>query len=149
MFRLLVVLFCVLGVACVGCGDGLPTGKVTGVVTMDGDPLESALVTFSPAEGGMNSTGITDENGEYTMTYIAGGGGEGALLGTNTVTVTTFTPPVESNAAEISSDSPEYAAQMSGSSSDYDMAASAETIPAEYNSATTLTCDVEKGKNSG
>lgn len=54
-----------------GCSNKLP--DVTGVVTLDGEPLptnEATLttVTFSPQfDGGSIATGFTDENGQYRL----------------------------------------------------------------------------------
>ena len=54
-----------------GCGtDGPDTSYVEGVVTLDGEPLSDATVTFSPAEGsqGKPASGKTDANGVYKLT---------------------------------------------------------------------------------
>lgn len=69
-----------------GCGSGKPaTVPVTGTVTLDGNPLEGASVTFTPAEGGRLATGKTDASGNFTlMTFEAG---DGALAGPNKVGV--------------------------------------------------------------
>jgi hypothetical protein len=49
-----------------GCGGGLPS--VTGVVTMDGQPLDGAVVLFTPqGPGGQIATGITDSHGKFIM----------------------------------------------------------------------------------
>jgi len=49
-----------------GCGGGLPS--VTGVVTMDGQPLEGAVVMFTPAgTAGQVATGVTDSSGKFSM----------------------------------------------------------------------------------
>ena len=53
-----------------GCGGGIQTEPVTGVVTMDGKPLPGVRVIFSPAEGGRaNSVGTTDTEGAYSLVY--------------------------------------------------------------------------------
>src|SRR5262245_38136533 len=54
-----------------GCGNGL--AKVSGVVTLDGQPLRSgndvrATVYFQPASGaGAAAVGILDEEGKFTL----------------------------------------------------------------------------------
>jgi hypothetical protein len=55
-----------------GCGDGL--AKVTGKVTLDGQPLRAqpgkvrVSIKFSPASGsGPVAMGLADENGNYTL----------------------------------------------------------------------------------
>lgn len=61
--------FLTLMVVC-GCGSGIQTEPVTGVVTMDGKPLPGVRVIFSPAEGGRaNSVGTTDSEGAYSLVY--------------------------------------------------------------------------------
>ena len=92
----LTLMFCSLG--CGGSGDAedLPEnfGKVTGVVKMNGKPLEGAVVTFQstkPKSGGAAS-GATDKEGKYTIRYT--GGIMGAVVGENHVTITSSGPPI-------------------------------------------------------
>ena len=49
----------------VGCG-GKPA-RVSGIVTVDGKPLEQGTVAFSPASGGMRATGIIQGDGSYEI----------------------------------------------------------------------------------
>ncbi|MFW6171784.1 MAG: carboxypeptidase-like regulatory domain-containing protein [Planctomycetota bacterium] len=147
MMRLCVVGLCVMCLTCVGCGSGGPeVGKVSGKVTMDGEPLDNALVTFTPVDGGRPSTGKTDENGNYTLAYADR---MGALVGKHQVRVTTLTEVEGEDMSEIGSDSEAYMKQATGgSASDYDNATVSEPIPAKYNTETELTRDVESGKNT-
>ncbi len=125
-----------------GCG-GEDLGSVTGKVTMDGQPLPNAIVTFVPEGGGRTGIGKTDANGEYTLVFA---GGEGATIGKNKVAVTTA--PEAAEVSGMRSDSPEYAAQASGGTmSDYSKPAVIEKIPARYNKSTELTFDVTSGSN--
>jgi hypothetical protein len=113
-------------------------------VTLDGEPVTDGLVTFTPEAGGRGSTGKTDENGKYELSFVEG---PGALVGTHKVSVTTITE-VEA-AAEMSSDSEAYEKQaMGGGAADYENAVTAEPIPAKYNTETTLTFDVKAGSNT-
>ena len=66
--------------------------KVTGKVTLGGQPLAGALVIFTPKEAGSPSSGKTDQNGNYNLiwarhqrTII-----EGAQIGEHVVTITTL-----------------------------------------------------------
>jgi hypothetical protein len=104
-----------------GCGGGsVPLGEVTGIVTVDGQPAGGLEVRFNPAgdEGG-TSLGNTKADGSYQLFY--GGGGNGAVLGSHTVTVT----PVET-----------------------DGEGTPVQIPARYNAQSELTFDVKAGKNT-
>src|SRR5687768_7145679 len=81
--------FLVLGIALValfaaGC-SGRPknfASKVTGKVTLGGQPLAGASVIFTPTAEGSPSAGRTDENGNYTLLWGRRGkrGIEGAQI---------------------------------------------------------------------
>lgn len=74
--------------ATTGCGGGGPapvkTDMVNGVVTLDGNPVAGAIVTFVPAQDGVgaSATGKTDEQGSYTLTAVGAGGGAEIGAGT-------------------------------------------------------------------
>jgi len=55
-----------------GCAENndLKTEPVSGVVTLDGQPVEGATVTFRPSEKGVGigATAITDAQGVYKLT---------------------------------------------------------------------------------
>jgi hypothetical protein len=71
-----------------GCGgskDDPKLGQVSGVVTLDGAPVANAAILFQPPQG-RPSTGKTDANGRYELTYSIHS--KGALLGHHTVTIT-------------------------------------------------------------
>lgn len=66
----------------IGCGGGggiaLPkTVPAGGTITLDGKPLESASVTFSPkgTTKGIECVGVTDAAGKYKLKQIRGGDG--------------------------------------------------------------------------
>jgi hypothetical protein len=69
-----------------GCGGkGPKTARVSGTVTMSGKPLPKVGVTFLPTKKGPAATGVTNENGEFTLTTTRKG--DGAVLGKHKVTV--------------------------------------------------------------
>jgi hypothetical protein len=49
-----------------GCG-GNPTAKVSGTVTLDGQPLENGTITFYPTANSGQTAGGGIENGKYTL----------------------------------------------------------------------------------
>ena len=57
---------------------------VVGVVTLDGQPLEGATITFAP-EAGRASSGVTDSTGRYSLNYT--GSIRGAMLGAHRVMI--------------------------------------------------------------
>ncbi len=89
---------------------------------MDGKPLAGVAVQFYSESGGRPGTGITDEDGEYELTYV--GNVEGAQVGPCRVEITTIWPDGEPGPGER------------------------ETIPPKYNSATVLKETVEGGSNT-
>lgn len=71
-----------------GCGgDRLPLGRVTGTVTLDGEPLERAEIVFQP-EDGRPSYAKTDSQGSYELMF--GADQPGAQIGRHRVMITTF-----------------------------------------------------------
>ncbi len=68
-----------------GAGDRPDLGRVGGVVTLDGRPLAEAFVHFDPGTV-RGSTGVTDANGKYELTYIRDT--KGAAIGEHTVRIT-------------------------------------------------------------
>ena len=76
-----------------GCGPkghGLKVEYVEGVVTLDGQPLEGASVTFVPkTEGGKEETasGHTNKSGVYKLSSVNGDAEKGAVAGDYVVNV--------------------------------------------------------------
>jgi hypothetical protein len=72
-----------------GCGQSGPKlAAVTGTVTLDGKPVQGALVTFiSKAENGSSSFGKTDANGKYQLEFSTER--FGAMLGAHDVEIVT------------------------------------------------------------
>jgi hypothetical protein len=113
---------------CGGCG-GAPSnvGHVTGRITLEGQALPDALVTFSPVkEGGTSALGKTDSDGNYTLGYTAGV--SGAEIGENKVSISTY------NEGNPDSEPPRPAVP--------------EKVPAKYNAKTELKADVKAGNNT-
>jgi len=111
--------------AVVGCGPS-NIGTVSGTVTLDGQPLPDALVTFTPIEDGSPSSGRTDANGSYTLRYTRSI--VGAEPGEHVVSVSTYTegdPDAEPPIPEV-----------------------AEKVPAKYNEKSELKQTVTKGSNT-
>jgi hypothetical protein len=80
--------------ALIGC-SGRPKNvarSVTGKVTLGGQPLAGARVTFTPKEGGSPAMGKTDDAGAYSLvwSFTRGRKIEGAQIGENVVTISTY-----------------------------------------------------------
>jgi len=73
---LVVAAVCFLFAGCGGAEEG--TATVSGVVTLDGKPVEGAAVGFLGREGGRLATEQTDSSGKFTIV---------AALGKNVVTI--------------------------------------------------------------
>ena len=80
-----------LAPGCSGRPKNVASG-VTGKVTLGGQPLAGATVGFAPVEGGSPAVGRTDANGNYKLTWGRSGNRiiEGAQIGENTVSISTF-----------------------------------------------------------
>jgi hypothetical protein len=72
--------------ALTGCGidDTPPLGDVTGIITLDGQPLEGVIVLFKPQVGRV-ATGTTDADGEYELEFAYDV--SGCKVGPNTVSL--------------------------------------------------------------
>jgi len=69
-----------------GCGSGGPElVPLTGTVTLDGEPVEGASVTFMPQFTGQPATGTTDVTGKFSLRTHPHG--EGVMPGKHKVTV--------------------------------------------------------------
>lgn len=113
----------VAGSVLAGCSPGPSVGLVSGTVTYRGQPLAGIKVTFDPVAGGRSSSGMTGSDGVYALTYTRGR--KGALVGTHEVRVNW---PAQT--AEDLRKRDEY------------------PIPAAFNTATTLSCEVKRGSNT-
>lgn len=79
------MLLMALGLA--GCGKSGPEIlAVSGVVTLDGQPLDQARVVFVP-EKGRSAVGLTDSNGAYKLQFTEDRWG--AMAGPHKVMITT------------------------------------------------------------
>jgi hypothetical protein len=108
-----------------GCsGGGPPLGKVSGTVTLDGQPLEGAAVQFDPGNV-RPASGTTDSQGRYELVFTSES--KGAVLGTNTVRIYPKT---------------------SDEAGDNLPASEIVEIPAKYNTESTLTAEVKEGDNT-
>ena len=91
-FRIAVWLGVLLGPVLAGCsGKNENLSEVTGVVTLDGQPLPDAVIVFSPTAGGTTSYGRTDNDGKFRMLFRDNV--YGAWIGENVVRITTFDLP--------------------------------------------------------
>ena len=112
---LLTLPFCLLP----GCRPSGPRiAPVTGIVTMDGQPLPGAAVIFRPAEGRFSSA-RTDGSGRYELIYLRDK--KGAIVGPHKVVITTRSEsvPVEKVPAQYNTDST-LTAEVADGSNEFD-----------------------------
>lgn len=83
----------VIGLLATGCAppevERPDTTGVTGTVTLNGEPVEAATVTFVADGEGQDAIGRTDANGKYTLTTF--GGSDGAIAGEYKVKIAKYT----------------------------------------------------------
>jgi hypothetical protein len=109
------------------CSRGGPEiAYVTGRVTMDGKPLANAAVVFIP-ENGRPAGATTDADGNYVLNFTQGR--RGAIPGKNLIRIST-----NREAQQDASGKP--------------IPASRETVPARYNTNTSLEFTVEPKKKN-
>ena len=128
-FRLLAAVFLVMGTALiVGCNksERPPLGTVRGTVTLDGKPLDGAIVSFSPIDGGRVSQDRTDPKGAFNLIYI--GTTRGAKTGKHAVRITTAYESADASGQLVEHE---------------------EVVPRRYNGKDTeLTADIKPGSNT-
>lgn len=96
----------------VGCSgpDGHPqVVPVSGVITYKGAPVAGARVSFVSPNSSRSSDGVTNEQGEFTVTTM--NTGDGALVGDNLITVA-FIDESAPAAQRFSGPSPEAAKSL-------------------------------------
>jgi len=62
--RIAPVFLALIGCLAAGCGQ---PGKVSGVVTLDGAPLSTGVITFNPAVSGPSAYGAIGADGRYEL----------------------------------------------------------------------------------
>lgn len=127
-----------------GCGPRslFPTEYVEGIVTLDGKPIENAVVNFTPEipGEGMPAIGRTLADGGYQLTALSGGRPhKGTMIGKYQVTIILDAREREPTQKEIDM-------MTKGASIDIPII---HIVPPEYNNSETsgLTAEVVKGKN--
>ncbi|MDR1140152.1 MAG: hypothetical protein LBL62_00570 [Planctomycetaceae bacterium] len=128
-----------------GCRSGVsfPVEAVEGIVTLDGQPVEGAVLTFVPVHSteGKAAYARTDETGIYKLTAFNGGKSRaGTMTGHYIVSILKEVPVREPTAKELS-DQAEKGIEIS--------IPLRSVIPERYNDAATsgLTAEIVKGKN--
>ncbi|MFO7907481.1 MAG: hypothetical protein R6U98_32840 [Pirellulaceae bacterium] len=89
----------VLALTLAGCGaSSVETVPVSGTVTVDGEPAESIMVNFQPAEGttGPGSVGVTSADGTYSLETVGSDSKPGAVVGKHTVSLAYKDPDEDS-----------------------------------------------------
>ena len=74
---------------CLGCGGKYKMAPVTGTITLDGNPLADATVSFTPQAVGTESpasTGKTDQAGKYSLSLVSDET-SGAVVGMHQVVI--------------------------------------------------------------
>jgi len=126
--RLTAIFVVCLGVAALATGcnrEGLPKlAPVSGIVTLDDQPVSDALVTFDGSKAGEPpSQARTDASGKYELFYSRGH--KGATIGEHVVHISSYSESGEDDTRQVHK----------------------ETIPSRYNVKSELKADVKRGAN--
>jgi hypothetical protein len=122
------LLYAILLIAPAGCsrGDRPELGRVRGTIYLDEQPLDGAIIYFSPEGGGRVSQDMTDAQGKFDAVYI--GRDRGAKVGKHKVRITTAYETVDEKTGRTIEKK--------------------EVIPKRYNSEQTeLSVEVKPGDN--
>lgn len=145
---------------CAGDREGLDTAKVSGKVTLGGQPVEGAQVVFAPTSGGGKAaTGRTDASGNYALTTLDPE--DGALPGSYRVMISKTEGGATTPAVDTSGMTQEQADAASAEAY-YSSAAAKEAgsrkaaeevkdlLPAKYKNPGTsgFTAEVKSGENN-
>lgn len=114
-----------LSLLAIGCGSS-DLGKVTGKVTLDGQPLSDAILLFSPTSGGPPSSAKTDSDGRFQVIHTREE--RGAVPGEHEVWISTALP------ADTDGETPRPAI--------------AERVPPSYRVPGGLKAEVKPGSNT-
>jgi len=129
--------FCLLMSLCVGCArqqsdySKLDLVDVTGKVTLDGEPLSGAVITFDSPDGQF-SFGQTDSGGNYSLLFDSVQ--RGVTPGEKIVRISTARKILGLNASEGGEDDPATAKSAE------------EKVPEKYNKASELKVTVGHDK---
>ena len=111
--------------------------SVSGNITLDGKPLENAVVMFE-AEDGQLSYGLTDSNGDYTLQFDSDM--DGVTPGKKTVRISTTAKIIGLNTDD---DGGEGEGGGEGESATAPPSSEAERVPEKYNKNSKVTVDVK------
>jgi hypothetical protein len=99
-------------------------GSVSGIVTMDGQPVSDATVIFDGAQPGEPASfGRTDGSGKYELYYSRGH--KGATIGEHVVRISTYDETGDDDNRQVRK----------------------ETVPSRYNMKSELKADIKRGAN--
>lgn len=145
-FFLLAILLCATCALTLGCKKGGLAGLVqlTGTVTLNGEPIEGAQLTFAPddATNGRSALAKTAADGSFTAMTLAPG--DGILPGSYKVAVRKMSEPTESAVTSDVNDA-SHDAEVAANSASKDEVK--DLLPIQYASPMTsgITVTVEKG----
>ncbi|MDR1962403.1 MAG: hypothetical protein LBQ50_01330 [Planctomycetaceae bacterium] len=92
MVKLLLLVFCC---TLIGCDSSPNTASVSGVVTIDGEPVKGVHLKFAPKSGERPSVGYTNEKGIYTLLFTQDK--KGCIPGEHIVTINAYRDPENEN----------------------------------------------------
>ncbi|MEZ6138570.1 MAG: carboxypeptidase-like regulatory domain-containing protein [Pirellulaceae bacterium] len=138
-----------LGLA--GCGDALPSPvPVSGKVTLGGQPVEGATVTFLSSTGGRSASGKTGADGSFQLTTI--NTNDGARPGDYAVTIAKIESKLSGAVTDVEKGDygDDYAAQMGAAASGDMSKVQKNNLPEKYATAAEsgLTRSVIKGEEN-
>ena len=134
--RLLAVAAVLLALWGCGGGDGLPRQAVSGTVTLDGQPLDAALITFTPLGAGSDSTSGAAQvaGGSFSISQA-----DGLIPGEYRVAISVSKEAPVKPSRKVETDS------VTGEEIAPPTSALREMLPARYNTKSELKAQVTEG----
>ncbi len=142
-WSLLVIAGCLVAAGCGGSSDRLKVVPVAGIVSLGGQPLAGATVSFVPETAGkglLSAVGTSDDKGKFKL---SAGSYVGLPVGKYKVAVTHYSmkdgSPVNSSDPTLDVEQLKFAGKLK------------QTVPRDYSDLdrTTLRIEVAEGKTEG
>jgi hypothetical protein len=123
-FKLVLALSVFAGTCC-GCNRGPATGDISGQATLDGKPIVVGSILLAPLDGKTPSAGAAIQNGQYELKHVVVNKYQVAISAPKVYEPGHIPPGIDTSGGIVPP----------------------ETVPAKYNSESTLTLDVQEGAN--
>ena len=132
----------ITGLLAFGLSGGPRYMPISGKVTLDGQPLSQANISFKPLNGDRGGFGSTDLYGHYEIQHVSGN--RGLLRGEYSVEITTGRIKTEYKKIPVAPTKSGTKQKQQAERVETIITTEKEVLPAKYNQSTTLSFNVEQ-----